>query len=87
MTDIKQAVHAGFEEIPFIVVRGKCTRTLAFAMVHEEHTIGKFTAVPYVQPSPRPLQGQHEDRTLYANTYELDIHDRRRDSSGDTNQC
>ena len=32
--------------------------------MHEEHTIGKFTAVPYVQPSPRPLQGQHKDRTL-----------------------
>lgn len=55
-------------------------------MVHEEHAIGKFTAVPYVQPSPRPLQGQHEDRTLYANAYELDIHDRHRVSCDNTNQ-
>ena len=66
LTDIKQAVHTKFQEIPFIVVvRGKCTHTLAFTMAHEEHTIGKFTAVPYVQPSPRPLQGQHKDHTLY----------------------
>lgn len=33
----------------------------------DQHAVSKFTAVPYVQPSPRRFQGQAKDRALYAN--------------------
>lgn len=54
------------EEIPFIVDQKEMHAYVGICY-GARGTHGKFTAVPYVQPSTRPLQGQRGNPTLYAN--------------------